>query len=168
MAGLQAATTIAGGFASAREGRYQAKLARMQGIHDMQVAAANAERVRYSAERGTASLRVKMFTSGVDPTSESAVSTIAEDRGNRYLDELTTFYQGRVSQWQQEVKALDANRRGKQALYSSLLSAGGTLLTTGLNDGWLKGPAKLKGGGKSSGGAFLWDQLMLPQTTRPV
>ncbi len=151
MAGLQAATTIAGGFASAQEGRYQAKLARMQGIQDLQVAAANAERARYSAERGTAALRVKMFTSGVDPASESAVATIAEDRGNRYLDELTTFYQGRVQQWEQEVKAVDANRRGKQALYSSLLSAGGTLLGTAINDGWFKGSAKFASSAAGAG-----------------
>ena len=146
MAGIQAATTIAGGFASAQEGRYQAKLARMQGQHDLEVGAANAERARYSPERGTAALRVKMFTSGADPSSESAVATIAEDRGNRYLDELTAFYQGRAAQWQSEVRAIDANRRGKQALYESMLSAGSTLLTSAIQDDWFKKTPKLGAG----------------------
>ena len=144
MAGMQAATTIAGGFAAAQEGRYQAKLARIQGQHEFEVGVANAERARYSAERGTASLRARIFSAGVDPTSESAVATIAEDRGNRFLDELTAFYQGRQGQWQNEVRALNANRAGKTALYESLMSAGQTLLTSAVKDDWFRAGSKLR------------------------
>lgn len=139
MLGLQVATTVAGGVKASREAKYQARLSRMQGENRFRAAVANAEFARYGAERAAATQRVKMFTSGVDPRSASAVDVLAEDRANRVVDELNEFYKGRLAVWESERQAEAFNRQSKNALYRSLIVAGGTILGEGVDRGWWGG-----------------------------
>lgn len=161
MLGLQVASTVAGGMSSQSEYKYQAKLARIQGEHQFKAAVANAEFAHYAAERGAATQRVKMFNAGTAPGSASAVEVLAEDRGNRSIDEMNEYYKGRLALWESEREAQALKRKGKQALYKSLISAGGTIIGGGIDNGWWG-----RGGTpKSTFGSdtYIWDQRSNPK-----
>jgi hypothetical protein len=138
IAGIQAASTIAGGFAEAKSYKAQAKIAQQQGLHSARIASERGQALRYSNLRAAAGQRVAMYTRGVDPASASAFDVLAEDWGNRALDELNQYYQGRLALYEGNEKARQLKQSAKTAVYSSLLNAGGTLLGNAISEKWLQ------------------------------
>lgn len=136
LAGVQAAGMIAQGIGESKSYKAQAKIAQQQGLHSARVASERAQTLHYKNLRDAASQRLAMANAGVDPASASAIDVLAEDWGNRALDELNQYYEGNLALYEGNTRAKQARDAGKAAIYSSLLSAGKTLLTNAIGDRW--------------------------------
>lgn len=136
IAGVQAVGAIAQGVAQAKAHKMEATIAQQQGLHSARVAAANAEAMRYAHMREAATRHLAVATAGVDPKSASAVDVLTEDWANRSQDVLNEYYKGRLALYDGNEKARLARASASQALTTSLLDVGGTLITKAAKENW--------------------------------
>ena len=134
-AGITASTTIAGGIAAQSAAKQQARNLQIEGRQALQVGNVEANRIREAGERELGTTRSIQAKAGVDIGSGSAADVGADIAGVYDQDALFALYGGRLRAWQKNAAAAQAKFEGKQALTSSLISAGGTLLGGAIDGG---------------------------------
>lgn len=127
-AGLQAAGTIAKGNAAAKPSKLQAELLRRQAERAKQVATARAEQIRRQRSRKDARLRARLYASGIDAGSGSALLSLESRAGDAELAALTEINEGHYQSEILDRKAGLSNFRGEQMKLDSRRKAASTFL----------------------------------------
>jgi hypothetical protein len=131
LTGLQLAGSLAGAAASAREMKREATEAERAARADAATLTARAANARAEALDRTAAQRVRAFTSGVDPKSNSVVESLAAAHA-RNLDGADTLGQSAAQVLYDGQMRARTSRAGRQAaLARSLLGLATTLAERG-------------------------------------
>jgi hypothetical protein len=138
---LTLGSTIAQGIAGQQAGDAQAKAKTLEANAALNASNIEAGRMRREGGAFLGQTRAVQAASGVDITTGSAADVGAESARNIEMDALTELYRGRLKAWGSNIEGSQAKAAGKAALTQSIASAGGTLLTKGIDDGWFK-PAR--------------------------
>ncbi|MCE9521081.1 MAG: hypothetical protein K8S25_01455 [Alphaproteobacteria bacterium] len=136
MAGVSAAMTIAGGVQQQRAAKAAAKQALQEGIYAQQAAAAETEQIRYNNKRDMGTLRAAFGTRNVAFDSASMVDVLSEAAGNMDLAAVMKEHEGILGRYQGNVTAKGLKDRGKDALTKSILGAGLSFATKGVDANW--------------------------------
>ncbi len=141
LVGVQAGAQIAGGIQQQKAAKQAAIQARREAIYQQQVAAAEAEQIRYTNQRELASLAAAFGKRGVTFDSASMIDVIAEAAGNLEYPALLKEHEGVLARYQGNAKAAALKAAGRNALTESLLGGITTFASAGINSNWWQKPA---------------------------
>lgn len=128
MAGAQAASTLAGGFAQMQAANAQGDLLRAQGAAERDAAKAQAAEVRRQLGQARGAARAALAGAGVD-VSHGTAATIDEEIARRGEQEaLMTLLTGERRAREAEIAGAQARAVGRSALAQSVVGAAGSML----------------------------------------
>lgn len=129
-AALSAAGAVSQGKQQNNQAKFRAALQHQQGERARQEATARAANIRRQRSREASRLRARLASSGVDPSSGSALLSLETLSGDTELEALTAINQGEVREFGARAAASELLIRGKSAEQSGFLSAGTSLLNS--------------------------------------
>ncbi|MBI1213955.1 MAG: hypothetical protein GC190_21040 [Alphaproteobacteria bacterium] len=136
MMAVQATSSIAQGIAASQAASANAKIAKYQG--DAALAAANVEagQIRYRGDMVLGQTRAQQAANNVDLSGGSPADVGAESARNIEFDALNAYYGGQSKKWAADIEASQFKAQSRAALTNALFSAGGTILSTAIDQNW--------------------------------
>lgn len=125
---VSTAATISAGQTAAKQGKFQAEIARQQAERQEQLTALEVAKVRRDVSRSLGAQRARFAASGIDPSAGSALLLTEEGAGEGELQARLTNAQGlgRAAQFRQD--AALSLFKGRAAQQQSFFKAGTGLL----------------------------------------
>jgi hypothetical protein len=130
-AGVSAAQTIAQGEQQNRFAKFRAAVQNQQADRAQQEAAAQAANIRRQRSREAAHLRARLASSGIDPSSGSALLSLETFSGDSELEALAAVNQGEARAFGARANASELLAGGKAAKQQAFLKAGTTAAKKG-------------------------------------